>query len=293
MYLNGIMLVSSVLNFQTILFDVGNDLPHVVYLPTYAATAWYHKRLPPDLQQRTVARGRRRGASLRAGRVRDGAARRATRCRPPSAPTSPASCAAHRAVGRLRRARQPAARRSWAFVQGAAARRAHYRRPPRQPLHRHRPRRARARPRVRPEHVGHHGPVHRRAERLRARRAEVRERRALRDSDRTRAAVGLRRARRTATSTSPRRCARRWRRTRTCACSSPTATTTWPRRSAAPSGRSATSRFDGDYPSRVEMKYYEAGHMMYVHLPSLAAQGRDLRQFIMRRPRSQVRKDLP
>jgi carboxypeptidase C (cathepsin A) len=28
------------------------------------------------------------------------------------------------------------------------------------------------------------------------------------------------------------------------------------------------------------MKYYEAGHMMYVHPPSLAAQGRDLRQFI-------------
>jgi carboxypeptidase C (cathepsin A) len=38
--------------------------------------------------------------------------------------------------------------------------------------------------------------------------------------------------------------------------------------------------FDGDYQSRVEMKYYEAGHMMYVHPPSLAAQGRDLRQFI-------------
>lgn len=54
MYLNGIVLVSSVLNFQTTEFDVGNDLPSVSYLPTYTATAWYHKRLPPDLQSRPL-----------------------------------------------------------------------------------------------------------------------------------------------------------------------------------------------------------------------------------------------
>ncbi|MCW5882581.1 MAG: peptidase S10 [Anaerolineae bacterium] len=51
MYLNGIMLVSSILNFQTTLFHTGNDLPHILFLPTYAATAWYHRRLAPDLQQ--------------------------------------------------------------------------------------------------------------------------------------------------------------------------------------------------------------------------------------------------
>ena len=28
----------------------GNDLPYVLYLPTYTATAWYHKKLAPDLQ---------------------------------------------------------------------------------------------------------------------------------------------------------------------------------------------------------------------------------------------------
>jgi carboxypeptidase C (cathepsin A) len=50
MNLNGIVLVSSVLNFQTIRFDEGNDLPYVLYLPTYTATAWYHKKLPADLQ---------------------------------------------------------------------------------------------------------------------------------------------------------------------------------------------------------------------------------------------------
>jgi carboxypeptidase C (cathepsin A) len=48
---NGIMLVSTVLQFQTLEFDDGNDLPYIVYLPTYTATAWYHKKLPPDLQK--------------------------------------------------------------------------------------------------------------------------------------------------------------------------------------------------------------------------------------------------
>ncbi|MBI5030701.1 MAG: peptidase S10 [Chloroflexi bacterium] len=50
MYLNGIMLVSSILNFATARFDTGNDLPYILFLPTYASTAWYHKRLAPELQ---------------------------------------------------------------------------------------------------------------------------------------------------------------------------------------------------------------------------------------------------
>ncbi|HSJ04670.1 MAG TPA: peptidase S10, partial [Verrucomicrobium sp.] len=50
MNLNGIMLVSTVLNFQTIWGGSGNDLPHVLYLPSFTATAWYHKKLAPDLQ---------------------------------------------------------------------------------------------------------------------------------------------------------------------------------------------------------------------------------------------------
>ena len=49
-YLNGITLISSVLNFQTISFAPGNDLPYALYLPSYTATAWYHKKLPKDLQ---------------------------------------------------------------------------------------------------------------------------------------------------------------------------------------------------------------------------------------------------
>lgn len=48
---NGIVLVSSILNFQTARFGKGNDLPYILFLPTYTATAWYHKRLPADLQE--------------------------------------------------------------------------------------------------------------------------------------------------------------------------------------------------------------------------------------------------
>ncbi len=49
LYLNGIMLVSSILNFQTAVFAPGNDLPYILFLPTYAATAWYHKQLDASL----------------------------------------------------------------------------------------------------------------------------------------------------------------------------------------------------------------------------------------------------
>lgn len=50
MYLNGIILVSTILNFITTEFDNGNDLPYELILPTYTAIAWYHKKLPADLQ---------------------------------------------------------------------------------------------------------------------------------------------------------------------------------------------------------------------------------------------------
>jgi carboxypeptidase C (cathepsin A) len=51
MYLNGIMLVSSILNFISARFTPGNDLPFILFLPTYTATAWYHKKLAPELQK--------------------------------------------------------------------------------------------------------------------------------------------------------------------------------------------------------------------------------------------------
>lgn len=51
MFLNGIMLISSILNFQTARFNTGNDLPYILFLPTYTATAFYHNRLSEDLQK--------------------------------------------------------------------------------------------------------------------------------------------------------------------------------------------------------------------------------------------------
>ncbi len=48
---NGISMVSSILNFQTARFVKGNDLPCVLFLPTYTATAWYHKKLSKELMK--------------------------------------------------------------------------------------------------------------------------------------------------------------------------------------------------------------------------------------------------
>ncbi|HTQ80285.1 MAG TPA: peptidase S10, partial [Thermoanaerobaculia bacterium] len=49
MLLNGVILVSSILNWQDQDFHVGNDMPYILILPTYTAAAWYHKKLPPEL----------------------------------------------------------------------------------------------------------------------------------------------------------------------------------------------------------------------------------------------------
>jgi carboxypeptidase C (cathepsin A) len=48
--LSGVILVSTVLNFQTLSFDAGNDTVYPLWLPTYAATAWYHKKIATDKQ---------------------------------------------------------------------------------------------------------------------------------------------------------------------------------------------------------------------------------------------------
>ena len=51
---NGIILISTIINFQTARFTRGNDLPYALFLPTYTATAWYHGQLPEDLQSKPV-----------------------------------------------------------------------------------------------------------------------------------------------------------------------------------------------------------------------------------------------
>ena len=54
MYLNGIVLVSSVLDFPTLLFQPGSNLSYILFFPHYTATAWYHKKLGADLQAKPL-----------------------------------------------------------------------------------------------------------------------------------------------------------------------------------------------------------------------------------------------
>lgn len=52
--LNGIVLVSTVMNFQSLSFADNNDLPLILIFPSYTATAWYHKQLPAELQRKPL-----------------------------------------------------------------------------------------------------------------------------------------------------------------------------------------------------------------------------------------------
>ncbi len=46
---NGLVLISTALDIRPIDFVTGDDLPYQLFVPTYAATAWYHGRLGPEL----------------------------------------------------------------------------------------------------------------------------------------------------------------------------------------------------------------------------------------------------
>jgi len=52
--MNGVIMVSTVLDLRSLLFPPGDDLPYIVHFPTYAATAWYHDKIedkPEDIRQ--------------------------------------------------------------------------------------------------------------------------------------------------------------------------------------------------------------------------------------------------
>jgi carboxypeptidase C (cathepsin A) len=53
--LNGVALLSALLTYQTLRPAPNNDVAWAAMIQTFAATAWYHERLPPDLQQRPLA----------------------------------------------------------------------------------------------------------------------------------------------------------------------------------------------------------------------------------------------
>src|SRR6185295_4180298 len=55
MNLNGIILVSSILNWANSGGSPGNDLPYTLMLPTFTGVAWFHKKLPADMQALSCA----------------------------------------------------------------------------------------------------------------------------------------------------------------------------------------------------------------------------------------------
>lgn len=54
MMLNGLILMSVVLDFTTLDFNLNNDLPFILFVPAYAATAWYHNKLEFKTPLKTV-----------------------------------------------------------------------------------------------------------------------------------------------------------------------------------------------------------------------------------------------
>ncbi len=52
--LNGVFLVSAIMDFSTARFTPGNNLPYALFLPTYTATAWFHQQLDEGLQRRDL-----------------------------------------------------------------------------------------------------------------------------------------------------------------------------------------------------------------------------------------------
>jgi len=51
---NGVVLISTILNYGTGRGGLINNTPYALVLPTYTADAWYHKRLPADLEQQDL-----------------------------------------------------------------------------------------------------------------------------------------------------------------------------------------------------------------------------------------------
>src|SRR5581483_3537456 len=52
--LNGIVLISSLLTYQTLSPAPDNDVAYAANIETFTADAWYHKKLPQDLQRLTL-----------------------------------------------------------------------------------------------------------------------------------------------------------------------------------------------------------------------------------------------
>jgi carboxypeptidase C (cathepsin A) len=49
MVLNGVILISVILNWQDTDWSIGNDMAYIIFLPSYTAAAWYHGKIAPEL----------------------------------------------------------------------------------------------------------------------------------------------------------------------------------------------------------------------------------------------------
>lgn len=52
--LNGVIMVSAVFDLRTLMFPPDDDLPYILHFPTYAATAWYHNKINKGSEDLTV-----------------------------------------------------------------------------------------------------------------------------------------------------------------------------------------------------------------------------------------------
>jgi carboxypeptidase C (cathepsin A) len=51
---NGVVLISTAINIEALRFGHAHDLAYQLFVPTYAATAWYHRKLGDDLLNRPL-----------------------------------------------------------------------------------------------------------------------------------------------------------------------------------------------------------------------------------------------
>ncbi len=54
-YLNGLILISAAIDYQTFIFNVDNPAPYFLFFPSFVTTAWYHERYLPAASIEEVA----------------------------------------------------------------------------------------------------------------------------------------------------------------------------------------------------------------------------------------------
>lgn len=65
--LNGAIVISGTMSYATLDAARGNDLPYQGFLPTFATTAWYHRKLSPALQRKSVEEVAKEAAAFAGG----------------------------------------------------------------------------------------------------------------------------------------------------------------------------------------------------------------------------------